>query len=160
MRAIKYLAALWVGVAVYTIFSVTSGPVGLSAYHQLEDERDKQLANIEALELTNRELENTKEALLYDKDTLAVYARGQGFAASEEKFVRIVGLESAPKPKNSPGLVVSAAAPQYIPHRDLRIFSLCAAISILICMGAYDFLKFLKSGESKRFNGYGSIRRP
>jgi cell division protein FtsB len=147
MRAIKYLAALWVGVAVYAVLSITSGPVGLSAYHQLEDERDKELANIETLEVINRELENTKDALLYDKDTLTVYAREQGFASPEEKFVRIVGLESAQKPKSSPGLVASAAPPQYTPHRSLRIFSFCAALSILICMGAYDFLRFLKSRE-------------
>jgi cell division protein FtsB len=150
MRAIKYLAALWVGVVVYVVFSAASGPMGLSAYYQLEDERDKQIANIEALETANQELENVKDALLYDKDTLAVYAREQGFASPEEKFVRIVGLESAQKPKSSPGLVVSAAAPQYIPHRNLRIFSFCAALSILICMGAYDFLRFLKSRESHR----------
>jgi cell division protein FtsB len=147
---IKYLAALWVGAAVYALFSITSGPAGLSAYHQLEDERDKQLVNIEALELTNQELENAKEALLYDTETLTVYAREQGFASPEEKFIRIVGLESAQKPKSSPGLVVSAAPPQHIPHRNLRIFSFCAALSILICMGAYDFLKFLNSRESHR----------
>jgi cell division protein FtsB len=149
MRAIKYLAALWVGAAVYAVFSITSGPMGLSAYHQLEDERDKQLGNIETLEVANQELENTKDALLYDKDTLSVYAREQGFASPEEKFIRIVGLESAQKPKSSPGLVVSAAVPQYTPHRSLRIFSCCAALSLLICMGAYDFLKFLKSRESR-----------
>jgi cell division protein FtsB len=150
MRAIKYLAALWVGVVVYVVFSAASGPMGLSAYYQLEDERDKQMANIEALEMTNQELENVKDALLYDKDTLTVYAREQGFASPEEKFIRIVGLESAQKPKSSPGLVVSAVAPQYVPHRSLRIFSFCAALSILICMGAYDFLRFLKSRESDR----------
>jgi cell division protein FtsB len=149
MRTIKYLAALWVGATVYALFSITSGPAGLSAYHQLEDERDKQLVNIEALELTNQELENAKNALLYDTDTLTVYAREQGFASPEEKFIRIVGLENTQKPKSSPGLVVSAALPQHIPHRNLRIFSFCASLSILICMGAYDFLKFLKSRESR-----------
>jgi cell division protein FtsB len=150
MRAIKYLTALWVGAAVYVVLSITSGPVGLSAYRQLEDERDKQLVNIEALEITNQELENKKDALLYDKDTLAVYAREQGFASPEEKFIRIVGLESAQKPFSSPGLAVSAATPQYIPHRNLRIFSFCAALSILVCMGAYDLLRFLKSREPGR----------
>jgi cell division protein FtsB len=150
MRAIKYLTALWAGAAVYVVLSITSGPVGLSAYHQLEDERDKQLTNIEALEVTNQELENTKNALLYDKDTLAVYAREQGFASQDEKFIRIVGLESAQKPKSSPGLVVSAAPPYYVPHQNLRIFSFCAALSILICMGAYDLLRFLKSREPDR----------
>jgi cell division protein FtsB len=147
MRAIKYLAALWVGAAVYAVFSITSGPVGLSAYHQLEDERDRQLVNIEALELTNQELENTRNALLYDKDTLTLYAREQGFASPDEKFIRIVGFESAQKPKSSPGLVAPAAPPQYVPHRNLRIFSFCAALSVLICMGAYDLLMYLKSSK-------------
>jgi hypothetical protein len=121
--------------------------VGLSAYHQLEDERNKQLVNIETLEVTNRELENTKDALLYDKDTLTVYAREQGFASPEERFVRIVGLERVQKPKNSPGLVVSATPPQHISHRNLRIFSFCAALCILVCMGAYDLLRLLKFRE-------------
>ncbi|MDR1863926.1 MAG: septum formation initiator family protein [Treponema sp.] len=148
MRAIKYLAAFWVGAVVYVSFSISSGPAGLSAYRQLEDERDKQLANIEALELANRELETMKDSLLYDRDTLAVYAREQGFAGSEEKFIRIVGLEGVQKSRSSPGLVVSAAAPQYITQRNLQILSFCIAVSILICMGAYDLLQFLRSGES------------
>jgi hypothetical protein len=113
----------------------------------LEDEQDKQLANIKALEVTNQELENTKNALLYDRDTLTVYAREQGFASPEERFIRIVGLESAQKPKTSPGLLVAAATPVYTPNRTMRIFSFCAVITLLICMGAYDFLRFLKSRE-------------
>jgi cell division protein FtsB len=147
MRATKYLAALWLGVLVYAVLSITSGPTGLSAFRQLEDERDKQITNIRVLELSNQELENAKNALLYDQDTLAVYAREQGFASADEKFIRIVGLEGAQKPKSSPGLVAAAAVPEYTSNLDLRIFSFCAAITILICMGAYDFLRFLKNRD-------------
>jgi cell division protein FtsB len=144
MRAFKYLIAFWTGALVYTLASFYSGAMGISAYRQLEAERDKEKANIETLRVINQDLENARNALLYDKDTLAVYAREQGFAAPEERFIRIVGLGAAPKQTASSGQIVTATPPEYIPNRSIRIFSFCAALTVFICMGVYDFLRYLK----------------
>jgi cell division protein FtsB len=144
MRVLKYLLALWVGTVVYVLASLSSGAMGSSAYRQLEAELDKEKANIEILRNINQDLENTKNALLYDKDTLAVFAREQGFARKDERFIRVVGLGSAHQNKNTPGVVITAIPPEHTPERFIRIFSLCAGLSVLICLGAYDFLMFLR----------------
>jgi len=65
MGILKYLLALWVAIAVYALSSVLAGASGFSAYKQLAAERDKQRANIEALQNLNLELEGTMDALKY-----------------------------------------------------------------------------------------------
>ncbi|MDR2618763.1 MAG: septum formation initiator family protein [Treponema sp.] len=144
MRAIKYLIALWTGVCIYSVISIHSGAAGLSAYAQLEAEREKEKANIETLMVINKNLENTRDALLYDRDTLTVYAREQGFASEDERFIRIVGVGNRPKEPVSPGRIVTAVPPEHTPYRYIRIFSFCAALTVLICMAAYDFLRYIK----------------
>jgi len=144
MKVVKYLFALWAGVLIYASLSVVFGALGLSAYSQLEKERQKQEANIENLKLINQELEGSMNSLLYDKDTLAVFARGQGYATRQERFIRIVGLGGEPLNKNSAGGVVIAADPQYIPDRTLRIIAVCTGLTILICMAAFDAMRSIR----------------
>jgi cell division protein FtsB len=143
MKAVKYLFALWVGVLIYTLMSFFFGETGVSAYRQLQNEAKKQEANIRDLKLLNAELENTMNSLLYDKDTLLLYAREQGYATAQERFVRIVGLGGSQKPVYSAGEAVIAAEPQFISDKIIRIISFCTAISLLICMAVFDFMKFL-----------------
>jgi cell division protein FtsB len=145
MRALKYLIAPWAGVAVYVFLSMTSGAVGLSAFRQLEMERDRQAANLEQLRLINQDLENTRNSLLYDRDTLAVFARELGFAAQDERFVRIVGLKGAYRRPNIPGTVHTARAPEFIPDLSLRILASAIAGGLFILIGALDLLGFLKN---------------
>jgi cell division protein FtsB len=144
MKLVKYLSAVWIGVLVYTLSSITWGAMGFSAYRQLETEREKEMSNIEALRTINMNLENTKDALLYDQDTLSVYAREQGFARQDERFVRIVGAGNSAKMPLYPGQITAAIPPEHTPDRIIRIFSFFAAISVLVCIGAYDFLNYLK----------------
>ena len=144
MKAVKYLFALWAGVIIYASLSVIFGAMGLSAYRQLENEQKKQELNIESLKLMNRELEGAMNSLLYDKDTLAVFARGQGYATREERFIRIVGLGGNPLIRNSSGEIFIAADPQYIPDTTLRIIAVCTGLSIFICMAAFDAMRFLR----------------
>ena len=144
MKAVKYLFALWAGVLIYASLSVVFGAQGISAYHQLQSEQKKQESNIEELKLVNRELEDTMNSLLYDEDTLAVFAREQGYASPRERFIRIVGLGGYQKIRSSAGEIVVAAEPQYIADRTLRIIAFCAGITVLFCMAAFDFMRFLR----------------
>jgi cell division protein FtsB len=143
MKAVKYLFALWAGVLIYTLMSFFFGATGVSAYRQLQNEAKKQEANIRDLKLLNAELENTMNSLLYDKDTLVLYAREQGYATAQERFVRIVDLGGSQKPVYSAGETVIAAEPQFISDKIIRIIAFCTAISLLICMAIFDFMKFL-----------------
>ena len=144
MKAVKYLFALWAGVLVYASLSFLFGSAGLSAYRQLEAEREKQEANIQNLKFINLELENTMNSLLYDKDTLAMYAREQGFAARQEQFIRIVGLGVNLKAIASLGQVIKVTEPDFAPDRSLRIIAFCSSIVLFFCIAALDFLKFLR----------------
>ena len=144
MKALKYIFALWAGIAIYAILAVIYGAVGFSAYHQLEGEETKQEANIDSLKVLNKELQDNLNSLLYDKDTLTVYAREQGYALPQEKFIRIVGLGTNQKTKTSSGDIVAAAEPQYTADRTLRIIAFCTAISIGICMAGFDVMKYLR----------------
>ncbi|MDR0496864.1 MAG: septum formation initiator family protein [Treponema sp.] len=144
MNAAKYLFALWAGVLIYASLSVIFGAMGFSAHRQLEKEQIKQEANMEELAIIGRDLENVMNSLLYDKDTLAVYAREHGYASRSERFIRIVGLGTNQKNRIYAGEVVVAAEPQFTPDRDIRVIALCAGITIIICMAFSDFLKSLK----------------
>ena len=144
MKAGKYLFALWTGLLVYTLLTVIFGPGGFSAYRQLEREQKSLEANIENLKSINQELEDTVNTLLYDRDTLALYAREQGYAHRNERFIRIVGLGLNHNMRNSAGEAFFAAEPQYTDGQILRIIAFCTGITILLCMALFDFLKYIR----------------
>ena len=141
---LKYLFPLWTGLFIYALLSFLYGGMGFSAYYQLENEKAKQEANVANLKQINRELDSSMNSLLYDKDTLAVYAREQGYASTTEKFIRIVGLGPSIQNRNSAGEVVIAAEPQYVPDQTLRIIAFCTVITIVICMAMFDLMKYLR----------------
>ena len=144
MKAAKYLFALWAGVLIYALLSVIFGPEGFSAYFQLEKERSKQEANIENLKTINHKLEDIVNSLLYDKDTLAVYAREQGYASKQERFIRIVGLGTGQKYNTQAGSVIDTAEPQFLPDKTLRVIALYAGFTVFLCMLMFDILKILR----------------
>ena len=144
MKALKYFLALWAAVVVYSLLAFFYGAMGISAYRQLESEQNKQEANIERLKLINRDLGDTVNSLLYDKETLAIYAREQGYAAKDERFIRIVGLGGYQSFRNQAGEPLIAAEPQYISDRSLRIIAICTAMTLIISMAVFDVMKSLK----------------
>ena len=144
MKVVRYLIPLWVGVFVYTLFSICFGAKGISAFNQLKAERDRELANIEILRGINRELESTRDSLSTNKGNLNVYARELGYAAKGEHFIRIIGLGGLQKVMVSPGQHISPRDPEYTPDRFLRILSFFVALTVLISMVAYEFLQKLK----------------
>ena len=145
MKAAKYLFSLWAGIFLYAVFFVFFGGKGLNAYKQLEMEQIKQNANIEALKRTNLELQNTMNSLLYDRDTLAVYAREQGFSYPSERFIRIVGLGLGRKNLTAVGEVLVAGEPRFIPDKTLIIAAFCTGVGVFIFMFAIDILNLIKS---------------
>jgi cell division protein FtsB len=140
MRALKYLIALWTALAVYGLFSALAGARGLSAYQQLVADREKQWANMENLRLINGELENTKNSLLYDRDTIAVYARDLGYGKKDEHFIRIVGLGGMKNPHTSAGQILRSGMPDFISDRTLKITALCAGLAVFILLLIFDIV--------------------
>ena len=144
MRIEKYLFAVWAGVLIYASLTVLFGAKGVYAQNQLEKEYKKQEENIGALELINLKLKDFVNSLMSDEDTLLVYAREQGYASSQERFVRIVGLGVNQKNITNPGTVVAAAEPQYIQNWIFGIIALCVGVTILFSVAIFDFLRYLR----------------
>ena len=141
MKVTKYLFAVWAGVFLYALLSILFGATGLSAQHQLEREQQRQEENIAQLLQINRELEDSMNSLLYDRDALAIHAREQGYASGQERIIRIVGLGVNQRDMTSIGELVFAAEPHYVSNKTIRIIAFCSVISILICMLIFDLLK-------------------
>jgi len=143
MRISKYLAGVWIAVAVYTVFSFLGGPKGMSAYNYLLNEREHQWANLRSLGTLNEELEKTKNSLLFDDDTMLVYARQMGFGQEDERFVRIVGLNNNKNNPTTAGYVYIAQKPDYIPDLSIKIAALIAGFLI------FTFLLMLETIEKR-----------
>ncbi|MDR1904582.1 MAG: septum formation initiator family protein [Treponema sp.] len=139
MRAAKYLIAIWTAVLAYAAMTTSLGMTGFSAYRELQEEQDKQQQNLDALKSLNQELKNTTDALLYDKDTIAIFARELGFASKDEKFIRIVGLSALHKQRLEAGGVLVAAKPDYVPDYVLKIISLCMGLFVFIAAAWADY---------------------
>ena len=130
MKVFKYLIGFWAAIVVYALFSLLSGPRGLSAYNQLLAEREQQQANLKELNTINEELEKTKNSLLYDKDTLLVHARRLGYGEENEQYIRIVGLGGINNPQPTAGKVYFTAVPDFISDRIIKIAALCVGLTV------------------------------
>jgi len=134
MKVFKYLVAFWTAVAVYSIFTFFYGQGGLSAYNQLLSEKEQQMANIKDLWVLNEELEKTKNNLLYDYDTLLVYAHQMGYGYEDEKFVRITGLKNNKNVPAVAGNIYKPKSPDFIPDKNIKIAALCAGLLVFAFM--------------------------
>jgi cell division protein FtsB len=141
MRFLKYLLAVWITLATYTVSSFFLGSTGTYAYGQLAAERNKQRTNIEALRTINQELEGTLNSLKYDSDTIRMYARELGYGQADETFVRIVGLGGAKKQRTTAGQIAIPRTPSCIPDRILWFFAFCVGIGALMLTSISEFMK-------------------
>jgi len=141
MRIFKYLIGIWTAIAVYTFFSFFSGPKGLSAYNQLLYEREQQWANINELGIINEELEKTKNNLLFDQDTLMVYARQMGYGQENERFIRIVGLGTIKNTPTTVGNLYIIKDPDYLSDKTIKIVALCAGLLIFSFFFMLDLIE-------------------
>ena len=146
----KYLIGVWIAVTIYALFSILSGPKGISAYNQLLSEREQQWANIKELGYINEELENTKNNLLFDHDTLLVHARQMGYAHEDERFIRIVGLGSANSSPAMTGKIYIAKEPDFLSDKIIKIISLCAGLLIFAFLLTLEFIYYFESKSQKK----------
>jgi cell division protein FtsB len=141
MRFLKYLIAVWTTLAIYTVSAFFMGSTGTHAFKQLLAEREKQRANINALQILNQELEGTLNSLKYDSDTVTVYARELGYGAENENFIRIVGLGGAKKQRYTAGQMAIPRTPGYIPDRILWFLAFCAGMGVLVLLSILEFME-------------------
>ena len=141
MKGLKYLIALWTTIAVYSVLSLLYGAMGFSAYEQLLSGRDIQWENMKKLGAINSELENTQNSLLYDRDTIAVYARQLGYGRDDEHFIRIVGLGGEKNPYTAAGEILFSRKTEYIPDKTIKLIALFAGLAVLALLFVSDLLR-------------------
>ena len=141
MRFLKYLFAVWISLATYTVSAFFLGSTGMYACEQLVTERNKQRTNIEALRSINQELVGALNSLKYDSDTIRVYARELGYGQRDETFVRIVGLGGAKKQRTTAGQITIPRTPHFLPDRILWFFAFCVGIGALMLTSISEFVK-------------------
>jgi hypothetical protein len=127
---------------VYVICSVYTGQTGLSAYKQLRIEQQKLQANTESLAHLNKDLENSRDALVDDADTITMYARDLGYGYRDERFIRIVGMGNMPKQRTAPGQIMLAIKPAYTSNSIIFFFAFCITLGVFFCILIPDFLKW------------------
>jgi cell division protein FtsB len=149
MRAVKYCLVLLIAASVYTGMSFFAGARGISAYNDLLDEQKKLETNMESLERINTELENTRNALLYDHDTIRVYARDLGFGEGDEKFVRIVDLGRNRAVPLFPGEIIAAEEPRSMNNNTIYLVSIFSALAVFIAFLVQDVLDLNLDPERK-----------
>jgi hypothetical protein len=128
----------------YAVSSIVMGAAGLSAYSQLSAEKEKLLVNIRHLQAINEEFTKTKEALLYDADTISVYARELGYGGADERFIRITGITGKSDFRMNAGELFAPAEPVYVNDKTFRIVSLAIALSMMVCLAIVDVLRYVK----------------
>jgi cell division protein FtsB len=143
MKRIKYLMPLWVGIAIYSVAVVIAGQTGLHAYEELLRDMERQKENLDKLYAVNTELTGIRDALQYDGDTIAVYARELGFGSEDERFIRINGLSAIHPPRLIEGELVESTEGVYVADKTLRVIAVCVAGALLLFFIFIDLLKAL-----------------
>jgi len=141
MRVFKYILGIWAAIAVYAVFSFLAGPKGLDAYNYLLSEKEQQRINIKELGMLNEELERMRNNLIYDQDTLIVYARQMGYGQDGERFVRIVGLGNTMTAPHVTGNVYLAQNPDFISDRSIKIAAFCVGLLVFAFIFMFEFIE-------------------
>lgn len=132
MRFLRYMPVLWTAVLVYTFFSFVLGQNGLYARKHLEAERLRLLENQKTLEYTKKDFQKTRDNLINDQDTLAVYARQLGYGAEDEQFIRIKGLNVSLGADMPAGKVSYAVSPEFVSDTVIKIISALFGLAVLV----------------------------
>jgi hypothetical protein len=129
---------------------VTVGKIGGQAYDELLRERERQQSNLENLYNINENLTGIRDALKYDGDTIAVYARELGFGSEDERFIRIVGLDNIRSSQITEGELIPIETSDFIEDKTLRIIAVCVAGVLFLFLLFIDMLKVLSGTRTRR----------
>jgi hypothetical protein len=97
----------------------------------LEAERIRLYENQKKLESINTEYKNIKNNLMWDTDSLSVYARQLGYGREGEEYIRIMGLGIAINTDMPAGQVYYSVNPVYVSDTTIKIVSLLFALAVL-----------------------------
>lgn len=145
---IRLAAGAYAGLAVYCVLSLLFGPMGMSAYDDLEARVEEMRENLIRLESLNAEAQARRDSALSDPQTLALEARSLGYVGPGQVVVRLGFPEASPEPRDL-GTLVPFAQPRGMEDSELKVISLAAALLTA-------FAGFL-AGPRRRGGGTGRV---
>lgn len=131
---------------VYSFFTAVLGQSGIYARKHLESELWQLQENQKKLEYAHSDFLKTKDSLMYDQDTLSVYARQLGYGRENEEFIRIMGLSIANTANTPAGNVLYATDPVFVSDKTIKIISAFFGMVVLVYFLINDFLSRSISG--------------
>lgn len=141
MTMFKCFTAVWVSIIIYSFLSAFFGASGFSSYETVSAEKERLIENLEDLKMINAELGGSLDALQYDSDTIAVYARELGYGTPNERFIRIAGLPPVTKKKLSAGRQILPVIPDFVPDKTIHIISILGGLLVLLLLIIFDLRK-------------------
>ncbi len=124
---IRLAASAYIGLAVYCLLSLLLGPMGMTAYEDLETRVRGMRENLARLESLNAEARARKDSALSDPESLALEARTLGYVGPGQVVVRLGFPEPSPEPGDL-GTLVPFAPPRGMEDAELKAASLAAAL--------------------------------
>ena len=136
----RYLFVPWTMFLIYSFFTAVLGQSGIYARKHLEAELWQLQENQKALEYAHSDFLKIKDSLMYDQDTISVYARQLGYGREGEEFIRIMGLSIANTANTPAGDVLYAADPVFVSDKTIKIISAFFGMVVLVYFLVGDFL--------------------
>ncbi|MCF0241965.1 MAG: septum formation initiator family protein [Treponema sp.] len=128
------------GILVYITLSIFAGQNGIKSYRQLEIQRMEISKRTAAILQINEELKLEKNALQYDTDVIAAYARSLDYVKEGEKLVKINGLKPFENTLFDTGTVLREESISYIPDSVCKILGLLIFTMTLILFFILDLM--------------------
>jgi cell division protein FtsB len=144
MKSLKLLLPIWCALTFYAILSLLTGHGGVSAYKELLSDRNNLSENVNAINNSNAKLRALLESLQSDKETIAFYAREQGFGTTDERFFRIVGLSPSQRQIFEKPAVLYFREPEHFEDKYLRLGAISVAIFMFLLVSIGSFVRFMK----------------
>ena len=148
----RLLAAAWIGVVSYCLFSILLGPGGLLASREISSSIAGMRQNLASLRSLNADLTADVAALGSDPDRIRLEARPLGWLGKNEYELVITGRPPRSKPELDAGKVLSPARPQVIADTNIK------AIALLFGIVAFA-AGMLRSGAEAMGGRSGARRR-
>lgn len=149
MKRAKYLFIFFIGTLTYVLLSMTIGQNSISCFKQLTEQKRILSTHEAKLENINGELTLEVNALKFDKEVIAAYARKLDYVSDGEKLVKINGLQRSEPPLFNTGTVLKHMEPSYLSEDYCKMFAIIISLLTFIVLFLYDIGKGNISFEKK-----------
>ncbi|MDR1466181.1 MAG: hypothetical protein LBI40_00960 [Treponema sp.] len=152
---LKFLGAVWMGVCIYTLLSITIGNHGKIAYDKLNREYLRLMDNFTTIQSINAELNNMgirlgakedgmPDSIPADPETIRIKAWEIGYGQSGDHLIRTVDKVAVDNASPEAGEAITAFYPKGVSDYLMKATACLFSIIILIIICFQDILDFIE----------------